>query len=172
MDKKNRRSLVFVIGVLIFVFVLFKVLGGGPKNEEKQGKDLNKGGTKTGEDGINIEEKGQWDENENQPDINPPSDCLPEGVSYDELSNEKKAWWFKRNKEHLPSGADESIHLKEYGAYYLGNTEEQMIYLTFDCGYENGYTERMLDILKKHNAKACFFVTQTYIRDNPELVKG
>lgn len=45
------------------------------------------------------------------------------------------------------------------------------MYLTFDCGYENGYTEQILDTLKKHNAKACFFVTQTYIRDNVELVK-
>ena len=47
----------------------------------------------------------------------------------------------------------------------------KVMYLTFDCGYENGYTEQILDTLKKHNAKACFFVTQTYIRDNVELVK-
>ena len=45
------------------------------------------------------------------------------------------------------------------------------MYLTFDCGYENGYTEQMLDVLKKHNAKGCFFVTMTYIRDNPDIVK-
>lgn len=45
------------------------------------------------------------------------------------------------------------------------------MYLTFDCGYENGYTDQMLDILKKHDAKGCFFVTMTYIRDNPDIVK-
>ena len=45
------------------------------------------------------------------------------------------------------------------------------MYLTFDCGYEDGFAEQILDTLKKHNAKSCFFVTQTYIRDNVELVK-
>lgn len=46
-----------------------------------------------------------------------------------------------------------------------------MKYLTFDCGYENNYTEGMLDILKRQNVKACFFVTQTFIRDNIDLTK-
>ena len=51
------------------------------------------------------------------------------------------------------------------------NKDKKVMYLTFDCGYDNGYTEPMLDILKKHKAYAIFFVTQTYIRDNVEIVK-
>ena len=45
------------------------------------------------------------------------------------------------------------------------------LYLTFDCGYENGYTPVILDTLKEADVKAIFFVTQTFIRDNPDLVK-
>ena len=152
--------------------------------ETKKQTDKKKNGTEA-EDSKNVEDEKkienmtdsstqnekEGDESESGQQGTPPLTTLPEGVNYESLSNEKKAWWFKRNKEHQPSGADDSIDLKSYDAYYLGNTEEKVIYLTFDCGYENGYTETMLDILKKHNAKACFFVTQTYIRDNPEIVK-
>jgi peptidoglycan-N-acetylmuramic acid deacetylase len=48
---------------------------------------------------------------------------------------------------------------------------EKVIYLTIDCGYDNGLTAGMLDVLKEYDVPACFFVTQTYIRDNIELVK-
>lgn len=93
---------------------------------------------------------------------------------YYKYKNEKLAWWFKRNNEHGPSGCDNTLEIGDYGGYYLdtaSGTEEKVLYLTFDCGYENGYTERILDVLKKHNVPACFFVTKTYIRDNNELVK-
>lgn len=175
MGNKKLKSLVLVIGAAILVLFLLKLTGCSSKNEKSGSSagtsQTEEGGTGSNQDGIDTENGEDSDEVENHQQGTSPLDCLPEGVNYDGLSNEKKAWWFKRNKEHQPSGADESIDLKKYGAYYLGNTEEKVIYLTFDCGYENGYTETMLDILKKHNAKACFFVTQTYIRDNPELVK-
>lgn len=97
---------------------------------------------------------------------------------YYEYSNEMLAWWFKRDDNHGASGCDDTIDISEYGAYYLdkskagagdGESDEKVIYLTFDCGYENGYTEGMLDVLAEENVPACFFVTKTYIRDNPEL---
>lgn len=174
MKKKKRKSLILVIGAMILFLFPLQFTGCSWK-EEKGGNMENsqtaEGENSTNQDGTNTENGENGNEAGTNQQGTPPLDCLPEGVSYDGLSNEKKAWWFKRNKEHQPSGADESIDLKKYDAYYLGDTEEKVIYLTFDCGYENGYTETMLDILKKHNAKACFFVTQTYIRDNPELVK-
>lgn len=90
--------------------------------------------------------------------------------TYYDYSNEKLAWWFKRNDNHQPSGCDDTIELSDYGAYYLDeNTEEMVVYLTFDCGYENGYTDEILDVLKRQDVPACFFVTKTYIRDNVEL---
>ncbi len=91
--------------------------------------------------------------------------------NYDEIDNTMYSWWFKRNDEHKASGCQEGIDFQKYNAYYVGNTKEKTIYLTFDCGYDNGLTEKMLDTLKKHKAPAAFFVTQTYIRDNLDLVK-
>ena len=61
--------------------------------------------------------------------------------------------------------------LKRFDAAYLGNTQEKVIYLTFDAGYENGCTEPILDALKKHNAPAVFFLVGSYIRQHPDLVR-
>ena len=58
-----------------------------------------------------------------------------------------------------PTGNASAKELAEYDAFYIGNADEKTIYLTFDCGYENGNTGAILDALKKHNAKATFFVT-------------
>lgn len=85
--------------------------------------------------------------------------------------NDRKSWWFKRNAKHIPPSAQQDINIDQYGAYYLGNTEEQIIYLTFDEGYENGHTEKILDILDEKGVKAAFFVTKPYIKSEPELVK-
>lgn len=58
-----------------------------------------------------------------------------------------------------------------YDAYYVGNDSEKVIYLTFDCGYENGNTEPILDALKKHNVKVTFFVVGHFLETAPDLVK-
>jgi len=127
-------------------------------------------------------------------EINKRYECLPiisrirDKNEYYDYSNEKLAWWFKRNDNHMPSGCDDKVDLTEYGAYYVdyrvlsnyntattddavGQWDDKVIYLTFDCGYENGYTEHILDVLREEDVPACFFVTQTYIRDNVPLVK-
>lgn len=70
-----------------------------------------------------------------------------------------------------PIGNATADQLAAYDAKFLGNTQENTIYLTFDCGYESGQTEQMLDVLKKHNVKAAFFVVGNYITDSPELVQ-
>ena len=61
--------------------------------------------------------------------------------------------------------------LKKYDAAYLGNTQEKVLYLTFDAGYENGCTEQILDTLKKHNVPAAFFLVGNYIQKNADLVR-
>ena len=58
-----------------------------------------------------------------------------------------------------------------YDAYYVGDDGEKVIYLTFDCGYENGNTEPILDALKKHNVQATFFVVGHFLETAPELAK-
>ena len=61
--------------------------------------------------------------------------------------------------------------LKQYDTAFLGNTEEKVLYLTFDAGYENGHTEAILDTLQKHNVKAAFFLVGNYLQKNADLVR-
>ena len=70
-----------------------------------------------------------------------------------------------------PTGNSSAQELQKYNAYYVQDTKEKKIYLTFDCGYENGNTEAILDALKKHNVSATFFVVGHYLESAPELVK-
>ena len=56
-------------------------------------------------------------------------------------------------------------------AYYAENTDQKVIYLTFDAGFENGNTPAILDALKKHNVPATFFVVGNFLSDNPDLIK-
>ena len=53
---------------------------------------------------------------------------------------------------------------------YDSKTEEKVLYLTFDCGYENGYTSKILDVLKEKQITAAFFCTLPQVRDNEELI--
>ena len=69
-----------------------------------------------------------------------------------------------------PVGNATAEELAKYDAYYIGDTSRKVIYLTFDCGYENGYTEPILDVLKKHNAPAAFFVVGNMIESAPEII--
>lgn len=70
-----------------------------------------------------------------------------------------------------PTGNADAAFLRQYNAYYLDDTSEKVIYLTFDAGYENGYTAPILDALKKHNVPATFFLVGNYLSTAPELVK-
>ena len=70
-----------------------------------------------------------------------------------------------------PIGNAKAEDLKELNAYYTGDTGKQIIYLTFDAGYENGNTGALLDALKKHHAPATFFFVGNFIEDNPDLIK-
>ncbi|MGN0343301.1 MAG: polysaccharide deacetylase family protein [Roseburia sp.] len=70
-----------------------------------------------------------------------------------------------------PTGNVSAAELKKYDAYYVGNADEKKIYLTFDCGYENGNTEPILDALKKHNVSATFFVVGHFLETSPDIVK-
>ena len=70
-----------------------------------------------------------------------------------------------------PSGPTSSEKLKEYDAVFVGSPDEPVLYLTFDAGYENGYTEKILDTLKKHNVKAAFFLVGNYLQRNADLVR-
>lgn len=87
-------------------------------------------------------------------------------------SGEAQNWGLGFGQEGTqPSGNASAEKLAEYDAHYVGSSSEKVIYLTFDCGYENGNTEPILDALKKHNAPATFFVVGHFLESAPDIVK-
>ena len=70
-----------------------------------------------------------------------------------------------------PTGNVSAEELKTYHAAYMDPTDEKVIYLTFDAGYENGNTPAILEALKKHNAKGTFFVVGNFLETSPEMSK-
>lgn len=85
---------------------------------------------------------------------------------------ETGAWGLSFRQEGQPPVGNAGVdQLKRYDAAYIGDTTKQTIYLTFDSGYENGCTGKILDVLKKHNAKAAFFLVGNYIEKNADLVR-
>lgn len=89
-----------------------------------------------------------------------------------EAAIETGSWGLSfRTEGEAPVGNATKEQLAEYNALYVGDETQPVIYLTFDAGFENGYTASILDTLKKHSAPAAFFVVGTYIEQNPDLVK-
>ncbi len=87
-------------------------------------------------------------------------------------SLETGAWGLSFQQEgEAPSGPASKKQLEGYNAAYLGDTDEKVLYLTFDAGYENGNTGKILDTLKAHNVKAAFFVVGNFVEKNPDLVR-
>jgi peptidoglycan-N-acetylmuramic acid deacetylase len=81
---------------------------------------------------------------------------------------------FKKSRNGQPASIDQEGFaplLERYGAVFRGSPEGRNLYLTFDNGYENGYTVKILDVLKEKKVPACFFVTGHYVRTEPELLR-
>ncbi|MGI6030939.1 MAG: polysaccharide deacetylase family protein [Eubacteriales bacterium] len=94
------------------------------------------------------------------------------GQGADTMSQQSVNWGLSFPQEGQPPvGNATAEFLRGYNAYYIGNTDEKTIYLTFDAGYENGNTEPILDALKKHGAKATFFVVGNFLESSPEIVQ-
>ena len=79
--------------------------------------------------------------------------------------------WYGNGVHQPPNGEDTVQTLAQYGAYYMGSASEKTLYLTFDCGYENGNTAKILDTLKKQHVPGAFFVVGHYLEAAPSLVK-
>lgn len=89
------------------------------------------------------------------------------------VSNSPIHWGFKKavNEQPAEAGKQLDVLLEKYDAFYKGDTSKKDIYLTFDNGYENGYTAKVLDVLQKEQVPATFFVTGHYLESASELVK-
>lgn len=103
----------------------------------------------------------------------PPSTSVENLQLNSDLSTEEKNWFYVPKNDGTPSepAKDSGDFLQKYSGYFLGDTSKKVLYLTFDEGYENGYTSKILDVLKDNNVKAAFFVTTTYIKAEPDLIK-
>lgn len=88
------------------------------------------------------------------------------------IDNKGYGWGFKKEigkKPDIPKETEEL--LEKYDAFYMDKSGEKVMYLTFDEGYEAGYTSQILDTLKENEVKAAFFITGDYFDREQELVK-
>ena len=94
-------------------------------------------------------------------------------VNSNGLSNTTIAWGVKRAENHKQPdlGSKNMEVLSQYNAIAMGNSEKKYVYLTFDEGYEAGYTKDILSTLKENNVKATFFITAHYLNTQEDLVK-
>ena len=76
-----------------------------------------------------------------------------------------------REEGAVPIGTAGRDVLRALDAAYVGDPAEKVIYLTFDAGYENGCTEKILDVLKDHEIPAAFFLVGNYMDRNADLVR-
>ncbi len=92
------------------------------------------------------------------------------------ISAENKAgngelqWFFKKNGSQQPILHPSLQMINNYNSFYIGCPNEKVIYITFDAGYENGNIEKTLDILKKNDVKAAFFILEHLITANTDLI--
>jgi len=89
------------------------------------------------------------------------------------INNKKIGWGIRRmnNNAQPELGVENRRLIEEYEGICLGNSEQKIVYLTFDEGYEAGYTSKILDTLKENDVKAAFFITGSYLNKETELVK-
>lgn len=151
--------------------------------EEGTETDAVQGGTADSQTPVQDEAAG--DHEEGQPDQ--PHDEADQGefMQADPVPAEKKqppeGWELTLASEDWglsfgepgtqPVGNASAEDLVWYDAYYVGDDKEKVIYLTFDCGYENGNTGPILDALKKHKVQATFFVVGHFLETAPDMVK-
>ena len=85
---------------------------------------------------------------------------------------ETGSWGLSFRQEGAPPvGNTGKDRLKQYDAAYLGDPSQKVLYLTFDAGYENGCTEKILDVLKREQVPAAFFLVGNYMEKNADLVR-
>ena len=136
--------------------------------EEEKDKDTDKDKDKDKDVNEVLSEKEEVKE---EPAVDPDSKKLQ--GEYAHLDNTRLAWWFRREKDNKPSttNADIEALLKKYDGMFIEHTDQKVLYLTFDEGYENGYTPKILDILKENKVPAAFFITGSYLKHHEDLVK-
>lgn len=121
-------------------------------------------------DKIPFDNKGKGDSSSKIPQVK--QKLSDEEIS--KLSTQKCGFGqgLRLDNNNRPYGSlDFNSVFEKYDSYAIVEQSDKVVYLTFDQGYENGYTSVILDTLKEKNVKATFFVLTDYVKRNPELVK-
>ena len=133
---------------------------------------------------LEVEISGKLSEDEGSDDVKSRESWRPEDEDSErtaantasaggEPSNKLLRWGISRRTENNTPAADPGAPelLRKYGGIWIGDTEKKVIYLTFDEGYENGYTPQILDTLAANDVKAVFFITGPYLKEHQDLVR-
>ncbi len=164
---RRQPGVLVAIGLIILVGIIFLGARYGPDILDQPSPQ-----TENPQSPPTAEEPG-----DPEPPKSNPSSQIPEEIPETptipvELSNEKLSWYFIPKGGHQVAGIpDAARFISNYGGMYIGDTSRKVLYLTFDNGYENGYTTPILDALKNNQVRASFFVLESYINKNPDLVK-
>ena len=87
------------------------------------------------------------------------------------ISNKLHGWGLHRREGRPEFTSEQEEEMKKYKCIYMDNEKTKNIYLTFDEGYENGYTSVILDVLREKKVPAAFFVTAPYVKTEPALIR-
>ena len=171
---KNRKLAVLLAGLLA-VSTAIPALAGPASELKNQGSGAASAGQtyqQSSASGAQSSSQGQSSTKAKKAEHRKTAEELQQVYATVPAGPAKAEWgtFFLANNQPPRNDEDESF-LRGYHAYAMVPTTEKYVYLTFDEGYENGFTPPILDVLKKHNVKACFFCTGSFIRDNPDLVK-
>ncbi|MBR3888158.1 MAG: polysaccharide deacetylase family protein [Clostridia bacterium] len=168
-----------LIGILVFIMIVGTVVGCTQNTikHKNQIDDLSGDNTVQTSGDLEIENVDSGEKNEESGDVIESQEETLEvevtPVSTSNLSNTVCAWGFVRKKDAVQPEiyGPYSKVLNTYDGIYMGNSNDKRIYLTFDEGYENGYTASILDTLKEKNVTAAFFVTMPYVKQNEALIQ-
>lgn len=168
-QKKNRKRRYLSIPAFLLALCL---AGCGNAKQENEGRIKAAGAGRNAWDMLMEakadSEKEEAEEKERQ-DEEPER---KEPLAGWELSLDSEDWGLSFGEPGTqPAGNARAEDLARLDAYYVGGGEEKIIYLTFDCGYENGNTEPILDALKKHGAAGTFFVVGHFLESAPGIVE-
>lgn len=148
------------------------------KSDEKnnENKDTNKAADKNADKKESVDIVSSKNDDTPAEPVQNEEPVKKESGDYSSLSNEKAGWWFNpkkaggNGKSTIPEKT--ANLLNKYNGIWQAKTDEKVMYLTFDEGYEyNNNTAKILDTLKAKGVKAAFFVTGAYVKSNLDLVK-
>ncbi|MDD7730813.1 MAG: polysaccharide deacetylase family protein [Ezakiella sp.] len=147
------------------------------KSDEKnnENKDTNKAADKNADKKESVDIVSSKNDDPPAEPVKNEEPVKKESGDYSSLSNEKAGWWFNpkkaggNGKSTIPEKT--ANLLNKYNGIWQAKTDEKVMYLTFDEGYEyNNNTAKILDTLKAKGVKAAFFVTGAYVKSNLDLV--